>query len=201
MGTPGLTQSQAQAETPSPKVEAQAQAQVEEKAGTPRRLAVSELLDSLKRLVEDMNSEGVVPQYRLVRSSVNGGSVVVELWRVFEVKSVDIASEIAANQICEMVELSPSVCSGLRSRVKETILEALGEDYVAKDVAVLKIRSSRGTFSITWLPLEPTEDPVNGGYLAGAKVLVTVELPAYEEIDRYIRFVLDSLEEMLYNVY
>jgi hypothetical protein len=152
-------------------------------------------------MVEDMNSEGVVPQYRLVRSSVDGERVEVEVWRAFEIKSVDVAAEVSTNQICELVELSPHVCVSLRSRVRSAIVEALGEDYTSRDVVVLKIDSKYGRFSISWLPLEPTEDPVNGGYLAGARVTVVVELPAYEGVDREVAWLLGRLEEMLYNLH
>lgn len=187
--------------TPTPQPQAQAQAQTSQIEQGPRQLTVSELLDSLKKMVEDMNSEGVVPQYRLVKTAVNGGRVEVEVWRAFEVKSVDVAVEVSTNQICELVELSPHVCGRLRSRVRSAIVEALGEDYTAKDIVVLKINSKYGRFSISWLPLEPTEDPVNGGYLAGARVAVTVELPAYEGIDSEIAWLLGRLEEMLYNLH
>ena len=189
MGTPG----------PNPGPQPQVQAQ------GPRQLTVSELVDRIRKAVDSLNSEGVVPQHRLVRISVNGGRVVAEIWVAFEFRNVEVLSEVVGNQVCEGLDIPAQLCAGTRSKARELVIWALREYYTAKDVAVLKLSSRYGRFSVSWLPLPPTDSPINGDlegtYRVGAKVLVTVELPAYEGIDRDIGFVLGRLEEILYNLY
>jgi hypothetical protein len=162
-------------------------------------------MDRIRKTVDSLNSEGVVPQYRLARSSVNGGRVVAEIWVAFEFKNVEVLSEVVSNQICEGLDIPAQLCADTRSKAKELVLWALGEYYTAKDIAVLKLNSRYGRFSVSWTPLPPTNDPINGdlegSYRVGARVTVVVELPAYEGVEKDIGFVLGRLEEILYNLH
>jgi hypothetical protein len=162
-------------------------------------------MDRVRKAVDSLNSDGVVPQYRLVRSSVNGGKVVFEVWLAYEFKNIEVLSEVVGNQVCEGLDIPMQLCVDVRRRAKELVLWALERYYTAKDIAVLKLSSSLGTFSIAWTPLPPTNDPINGdlegSYRVGARVTVVVELPAYEGIEENVAWLLGRLEEMLYNVY
>jgi hypothetical protein len=162
-------------------------------------------MDRIRKTVDSLNSDGVVPQLRLVRSSVVNSRVVSEIWVAFEFKNIEVLSEIVSNQICEGLDIPAQLCVNARAKAKELVLWALGEYYTARDIAVLKLSSSRGRFSVSWLPLPPTQDPVNGDlegtYRVGARITLVIELPAYEGIEKDIGFVLGRLEEMLYNLY
>jgi len=127
--------------------------------------------------------------------------VISEVWVAFEFRNVEVLSEVVSNQICEGLDIPAQLCAGTRSKARELVLWALREYYTAKDIAVLKLNSRYGRFSVSWLPLPPTDGDPEGTYRVGAKVLVTVELPAYEGIDRDLAFVLGRLEEILYNLY
>jgi hypothetical protein len=193
MGTPGPT--------PTPTPQAQVEEKVEEKVETPRWLTVNELDLEIKKAIKELNSGDVEPKFMLKQMSVNGGKVVFEVWLAHEFKNIEVLSEIVSNQVCEGLDIPVQLCANTRSKARDLVLEVLRQHYSGESIAVVKVNSSRGRFSVTWTPLPPTQDPVNGGYYVGNRITVVVELPVFEGIGKEVYWVLGRLEEMLYNVY